>query len=89
MASPRKQIIELIEQGCISPDNISDALSVTQVVPAGSSWRNFIDHLLLWLGGLALAFAALFFIAYNWNDLGRFAKFGMMEGLVVLAVLAY
>ncbi len=89
MASPRKQIIELIEQGCISPENISDALSVTQVVPAGSSWRNFIDHLLLWLGCLALAFAALFFIAYNWNDLGRFAKFGMMEGLVVLAVLAY
>lgn len=89
MSSPRNQIIELIEQDCILPEKISEALFTTKVAPDGPSWRIFIDHLLLLLGGLALAFAAMFFIAYNWNDLGRFAKFGMMEGLIVLTILAY
>jgi len=89
MTSARNQIIALIEQDRIPPDKMRAALSITKVAPDGPSWRIFIDYLLLWLGGLALAFAAMFFIAYNWNDLGRFAKFGMMEGLIVLAVLAY
>lgn len=89
MTSPRNQIIELIEQDCIPPEKMSEALSTTKVTPDGQSWRIFIDYLLLWLGALALAFAAMFFIAYNWNDLGRYAKFGMMEGLIVLTVLAY
>jgi uncharacterized membrane protein len=89
MTSPRNQIIQLIEQGSIPPEKISEALSVSNVAPDGQSWRSFIDHLLLWTGGLALAFAAMFFIAYNWDDLGRFAKFGLMEGLIVLSVFAY
>lgn len=89
MTSPRNQIIALIEQDSIPPEKISEALSVTRVAPDGPSWQSFIDHLLLWLGSLALAFAAMFFIAYNWDDLGRFAKFGMVEGLIILTVLAY
>ncbi len=89
MASARNQIIELIERDCIPPEKVNDALSITRVVPGAQSWRVFIDHLLIWLGGLALVFAAMFFVAYNWSDLGRFARFGMMEGLVALAVLAY
>lgn len=31
----------------------------------------------------------MFFVAYNWNEIGRFAKFGMVEALIALAVLAY
>lgn len=89
MTSSRNQIIELIQQDCIPSEKMGEALAAASVVPGGQAWRTFIDHLLLWLGGLALAFSAMFFIAYNWNDLGRFAKFGMMEGLIVLAVLAY
>jgi len=89
MTSPRNQIIQLIEQSSIPPEKISEALSVSKVAPDGQSWRSFIDHLLLWTGGLALVFAVMFFIAYNWHDLGRFAKFGLMEGLIVLSVFAY
>ena len=89
MTSPRNQITELIEQGIIPAEKIGDALSVAKVVPDGMAWRTFIDHLLLWLGGLALAFAAMFFIAYNWSDIGRFARFGMVEVLMVLAIAAY
>lgn len=89
MTSPRSQIIDFVEQGTISRDKICDALTAAKVIPDGKSWRTFIDHLLLWLGGLALAFAVMFFIAYNWKDIGYFAKFGMVEGFIVLAIVAY
>lgn len=62
---------------------------MSRVAPGGRSWKTFLDYLLLSLGGLALAFAVMFFIAYNWDELGRFAKFGLMEGLIIITVLAY
>ncbi len=89
MISYRKQIINLIEQGDIPADKVDDALSRAKITPEPKDWRSFIDSLLLWLGGLALAFAAMFFIAYNWDEIGRFAKFGMVEVLIVLAVGFY
>ena len=89
MASKRNQIIDLIEQGRIPAEKINDALAVTKVFPEGREWLRFIDQLLLWLGGMAISFAAMFFIAYNWDDLGRFAKFGMVEVLIIFAILAY
>ncbi|MGD9159276.1 MAG: DUF2157 domain-containing protein [Desulfobacteraceae bacterium] len=89
MPTPRNLIIEYIEQGIIPADKIPDALKVTRVIPDGKSWRTFIDRLLLYIGGLALAFAVMFFIAYNWNDIGRFSKFGMVEAVIVIAIIAY
>ena len=87
--SPRKQIITLIEQGRIPAGNIDDALLAAQVRPDSQAWRTFIDRLLLGLGGLALAFSVLFFIAYNWNEIGRLAKFALVEASIVLAIAAY
>lgn len=85
----RSQVLELIEAGKIPEERIGDALVATGVVPEARAWRRFIDLLLLWLGGMALAVALVFFIAYNWSELGRFAKFAMVEGLIVLAVAGY
>ena len=89
MISPRSRIIELVEQGAMPAEKIGDALAAVNAIPDDKAWRTFVDHLLLWLSGLALAFAVLFFIAYNWNGIGRFAKFGLVEVFVVLAVVAY
>jgi uncharacterized membrane protein len=89
MPSSRSQIINLLEQGAIPPDKIDDALAATAITPDARAWKTFIDHLLLWLGGLALAFAVMFFIAYNWSDIGRMGKFGLVEVLIILAVVSY
>ena len=89
MRSPRPLLVDLIKRGLIAPAKINDALTLTGVSPDGKAWRAFIDLLLLWLGGLALAFAVLFFVAYNWSELGRYSKFGLVEATMVLAVLAY
>lgn len=85
----RSQVIEWIEQGIIPPGNIEDALHVSGVRPGGERWRSFIDRLLLWSGGLALAFSLLFFVAYNWKEMGNYFKFGMVQGFIALAVGAY
>ncbi|MBN2143820.1 MAG: DUF2157 domain-containing protein [Candidatus Aureabacteria bacterium] len=89
MSSPRRQLIDLIEQGTIPAEKIEAALAAVKVTPDGKSWRTFIDQFLIWLGGLALAFAVMFFIAYNWKSLGHFTKFAMVEGFMALAIAAY
>jgi uncharacterized membrane protein len=89
MSTFRSRIIRYIEQGNIPAEKIPEALKELQIIPTGKSWRAFVDRLLLWLGGLSLGFAVMFFIAYNWTELGRFAKFGIVEGVIVLAIIAY
>jgi len=65
------------------------ALGIAGVLPTPQDWRRFLDRLLLWSGALALAGAVVFFIAYNWAELGRFARFALVETAIVLAVLGY
>jgi uncharacterized membrane protein len=89
MFSVRNRIIEFIKNGNITEDKIPTALMAAKVTPDVGSWQLFIDRLLLWLGGLALAFAVMFFIAFNWTEFGRFAKFGMVEILIALVVAAF
>ncbi|MCW8932291.1 MAG: DUF2157 domain-containing protein [Gammaproteobacteria bacterium] len=89
MFSRRQQIIEYIEKGSIPQDKIREALVTVKVTPGNQDWKHFIDSILLWFGGLALSFSMLFFIAYNWNEIGRFAKFAMVESVMILAIIAY
>jgi len=89
MFSQRQQIIEYIEKGSIPQDKIREALVTVKITPDDHDWKHFVDSMLLWLGGLALSFSVLFFIAYNWNEMGRFAKFAMVEGVMILAIIAY
>ena len=89
MPTFRREILNLLEQGVIPADKTDAALTVAGITPDAKAWKTFIDHLLLWLGGLALACAAVFFIAYNWRDIGRMGKFGLVEGLIILAVMTY
>lgn len=89
MISPRSQLLAWIEQGVVPQHKVNEALRVANLSPSGAGWLVFLDRLLLWLGGLGLAAAALFFIAYNWADMGRFSKFGMVEVLMILAIVFY
>ncbi len=89
MLSKRTLILHWVEQGIITKENARAALTTVGVLPDAGRWILFIKNLLVWLGGLALAFAVMFFIAYNWEAMGRFAKFGLIEVLLLLSLLAY
>jgi len=89
MESKRSLILQWVEQGALKEEQAEDALSAVGALPDGLRWRIFLENLLLWLGGLALAFAMMFFIAFNWDAMGRFAKFALVEIFIVVCVIAY
>lgn len=89
MESKRSQILQWVAQGVIDKQNAQAALTCVGVLPTAQYWKIFIEQLLLWLGGLALAFSVMFFIAYNWSVMGRFAKFALIESALVVCVLLY
>ncbi|HEV8078090.1 MAG TPA: DUF2157 domain-containing protein [Marinobacter sp.] len=85
----RKAFVSLVDGGHIAPADAHRAAAVAGVFPAGSQWLRFLDVLLLCLGGLALAFSVLLFVAFNWSELGRLARFALVEGAVLLAFVGY
>jgi len=87
--SNRNILIGFIDNQNIKEENIQKALKKTAVIPSSLSWFNFIEKLLLWFGALSLAFAVMFFMAYNWTALGHFSKFALVEGLMLLSIGFY
>src|SRR5256712_9331570 len=85
--SIRNAILGWSERGAIT--DARAALDMAGALPHAQHWRAFLDRLLLWSGAVALAAAVVFFIAHNWNDLGKLAKFGLVEALVLAAALGY
>jgi len=51
------------------------------------SWKGFLRLLFLALGVGFTTAGIIFFFAYNWADLHKFVKIGIMEGLVVITTL--
>lgn len=88
MADARKQILSWAEREAIAPERVGAALRLAGVLPDGPAWRRFADRVLLWMGAVMLASSATFFVAYNWAELGRYAKFGLAQGALVLALAA-
>jgi len=87
--SQRSSLIELIETGALPLENIDAALQQADVRPKGAAWLQFINMLLLSLGGLAIAFSVMFFVAYNWDDIGKFTQFGLVELFIVGSVFGF
>jgi uncharacterized membrane protein len=89
MADGRAETLDWIEAGRVAPGGTVPALRLAGALPDRAAWRSFILHLTLWLGTIALASAVIFFFAYNWADLGRFAKFGLVEAAFIMSVAIY
>ena len=89
MNSTRKQLQILIEQNRLAPKDTEAAARVSGVLPTSSAWLQFLDRALLMLGCLAISCSLMFFVAYNWLEFGRFAKFALLESVIVLATIAY
>jgi uncharacterized membrane protein len=86
MIHARRIVLDWAERGRIAPRDLRRALAVAEVLPSRAAWRRFIDRLLLWMGTVLVCAGLLFFLAYNWDRFGRFAKFGLAEGLMALGL---
>lgn len=89
MDTTRRHLDLLIEQEELAPADYQRAANLLGLYPSLPRWRGFLDNLLLWLSALALGFALLFFIAYNWTAMGRMGRFGLVELALVVALGAY
>jgi uncharacterized membrane protein len=76
---PRNEILDWAQQGRIASRDVRKALEMGGALPSAAQWRQFLDRLLLFMGAVLLGAGMVFFLAYNWQDLGRFAKFGLVE----------
>jgi len=86
VAHPRSEILEWAEQGAIPSQNLRRALEAGGALPGAQDWRRFLDRLLVFMAAVMLAAAVVFFFAYNWQDLGRLAKFALVEAPLVAAL---
>ena len=85
----RQTLTVLIEQKQLSEKNVPDAIAISEISPSANQWQSFMGSMLLWSGSIALAFSLLFFIAANWQDIGRMAKFVLIEVTIVIAMFGY
>ncbi|MDM8560375.1 DUF2157 domain-containing protein [Candidatus Parabeggiatoa sp. HSG14] len=67
----------------ITLEALEYALQKIGIVPNSQAWRNFLDKILLLLGTALLLAGVIFFFAYNWADLSRFVKFGLLQTAIL------
>jgi uncharacterized membrane protein len=89
MDSHRNELINLIESNVVTDENLEQAVILANIIPNSSRWLTFLNQLCLWTGSIALGLSVLFFIAFNWLEFGRFAKFTLVEVSLVGAVISY
>ncbi len=65
---------------------VSKALK-KHVYSSPASWKSFLRLLFLALGASFLLAGIIFFFAYNWASLNKFAKIGMVQGLIILSAM--
>jgi uncharacterized membrane protein len=88
MSGGRSAIFDWAQQQRLAPAAVPMALRLAGVTPDAARWRQFIDRLLLGLSVLMVAAGAIFFLTFNWHELGRYAKFALAEMPIVVAIAA-
>ena len=86
MERVRSQVLAWVESSALPPARLHDALCAAGALPDARDWQRFLERVFLGLGVAVLAASAVYFIAANWNEFGRYGKFALAEGTVVAAV---
>ncbi|RKI65559.1 DUF2157 domain-containing protein [Corallococcus sp. AB049A] len=68
----------LADAGILSPDAYGRALHLAVASPARPAWRAFLSTTLMALGSLLVLAGVVYFFAYNWAEMGRFTKLGII-----------
>ncbi len=89
MSQPRRTIEHLLKQGILPLTHANDAAIHLQVYPSKRSWLVFFDKAMLIIGAIALVLSLIFFIAYNWVNMGKMGKFALVEGALVVTIALY
>ena len=89
MSHARRTIEQLLQQDILPLKNTEAAATHLEVYPSKRTWLIFFDKALLIIGTVALVLSLVFFIAYNWQSLGKIGKFALVEGALVITIALY
>lgn len=79
----RALLLRLAEAGELGREHLAHARGPGALRPTAAEWRALLDRVFAFGAALLLSAAAVFFLAYNWEAMHRFARLGL-----VIAVLA-
>ena len=89
MSHARRTIEQLLQQDILSLKNAEAAATHLEVYPSKRTWLDFFNKALLIIGAVALVLSLVFFIAYNWQNLGKIGKFALVEGALAITIALY
>ncbi len=81
------QLRGLAQKGYLDERALEYALAVAGYIPDRTAWQKFVNSLLLLLGAAFTLSGIFFFFAYNWADMHRFFKFGLIEAAIIGTVV--
>lgn len=84
MAKISRDDIYIISQNSNWSSNGVQRILKEKVYNTATSWREFLRWFFLSLGVGFTTFGVIFFFAYNWADLHKFVKLGIIELLIIL-----
>ena len=76
----------LAREGLLDREALERAFALIGLIPDGARWRRFVDVVLLLLGAALTLSGVIFFFAYNWAEMHRFVKFGLIEVVLIALV---
>ncbi|NEM96628.1 DUF2157 domain-containing protein [Pontibacter burrus] len=69
-------------------ESIAVWLRKEKVYAGTKDWIKFLQLFLLGLGGSFIVAGVMFFFAYNWADMHKFLKLGLLQALLLIVTLA-
>lgn len=89
MSQSRRTIEQLLKRGILPMTNADAASTQLEIYPNARTWLTFFDKALLIIGAVALVLSLVFFIAYNWLNMGKMGKFALVEVGLVISIVLY
>lgn len=89
MSQSQRTIEQLLQQDILPLKNAEAAATHLEVYPNKRTWLEFFDKALLIIGAVALVLSLVFFIAYNWQHMGKMGKFALVEVALVITIALY
>lgn len=88
MSVERKDVYLISRNSNLTEKKIDELLK-TSVYNEQNKWINFVQLILLSLGIGFFSIGVVFFFAYNWENLDKFIKFGIVEILVLVSTILF
>lgn len=82
-----RDVLYSIARYCtLTAGQMSRVFEQESIYPSGKDWHLFLERFLLALSALLLASGVVFFFAYNWAEMHKFVKLGMLQAILVIIV---